>query len=127
MSDERIENVVTKVRTFLAELKSESGDWPEVTQDELTDLYELVSDILDAKFERDCDNDQVINFRLYDRRTTFPLPYMSVTIVDEHSSINDALTSINDAIGIAEQYNGYAKQISGIMKYYSKKREKDNG
>jgi len=125
MSDERIEQVVTTLRSFLSEQKSGDGEWPVVTQDELHDLYGLVVDILDAKFERDCDNDQVINFQMYDRRTTFPLPYTPVMKVDEHTSFKEVLSSINDAVGVSEQYTGYAKQISNTMNYYMNDKTND--
>lgn len=67
-----------KIDEFLAERRKSDGGYPEVTDKDLEQLYDIVQGLADLKAERDCDNDQGIEFLIYSRREHERLHYAAV-------------------------------------------------
>lgn len=50
-----------RVARFIADRReSEDGSWPQITDEDLEELYNIIALILDSKFECDCDGDRPI-------------------------------------------------------------------
>lgn len=112
------EEVVKMVEGYLKTPIKSDGDFPEVTDDDMDQLYKVFNAILEAKFERDCDNDMVINFVAYSHNKgvmhTIFVPH------DMTSDLNllDALRSQQIALSVAEQISRRAERpvIDKIMR-----------
>lgn len=69
----------TKIDKFISmRRKSKTGGWAEVTDCDIDDLSEIINDLLELKFERDCDNDLPVEFCLVDRNKHYSIPYVYV-------------------------------------------------
>ncbi len=64
MITKRLEKKISK---FLEKkVRTKDTGYPEVTDRELSDLYDIFRAIIDAKWELDCDGDSVISFDIID-------------------------------------------------------------
>lgn len=68
-----------RIEDFLQERKSARANWPEVTDEEFFELQEIFSQITDAKFERDCDGDSVIDITVINRRKHRSNPFVPMS------------------------------------------------
>jgi len=94
--------VVTKVKAFLENpILEQDASWPPVTDDDLRELSEVFADILEAKYQRDCDGDMVIDFALnrrnWGRMYTLREPHTH----REELDIEDAMRSMSYAAAVA--------------------------
>jgi len=68
------DEVVEKVRAFLQKpIRAEDSGWPPVTTEDLHEVWDLFHNILEAKYERDCDGDMVMQVEM-NRRVARALP-----------------------------------------------------
>lgn len=58
-------------------VEAEPGNWPIVMRDDLVELHEIVGEVIDLKFARDCDGDQAV-IPLFDDRTKGRMTFASV-------------------------------------------------
>lgn len=66
--------LLKRIEAFLAEpRKAKAADWPEVTDEDMAQLRDIVGRLIDLKFERDVDNDSPVEAVLVDR-TRFERP-----------------------------------------------------
>lgn len=73
------QKLAKKIEAYLAtRVKSQNGDWAEVTDKDLNTLYEIISGLIHAKYAPDADGDIPIEFRLIDRTKTRRLNYRPV-------------------------------------------------
>lgn len=80
------------VDEFLAErVKTDGGSWPEVSDKDFNALYNLFDAIVDAKFERDCDGDSVINFAVVNRKQHMPIHHYPVGYTHKAKSVAELL------------------------------------
>lgn len=105
---------VEKVRRLLDEflterVESDGGSWPEVSDKDFQALHELFEAIVDAKFERDCDGDSVINFAVVNRKKHMPLHHMPIGYTHKAKSLADLIRIANlhqcKVSGASEQVN----------------------
>lgn len=74
---------LAKLNAFLdTPCRAEGGSWPEVSDDDMKMLWALVGELVDLKFERDCDGDSVIDIVLtdrsrYEKPLYLPIPWAS--------------------------------------------------
>lgn len=61
------EELVQKIESFLQEKKVSSGGWPEVTNEEMASLHEILGLLISLKYERDPDGSLPVEFILNDR------------------------------------------------------------
>lgn len=66
------------IGVFLQERRKSDGGYPEVTELDIQQLWDIVQTLADMKAERDCDGDQVIEFGIYSRHEYEPLHYQPV-------------------------------------------------
>lgn len=95
--------VVARVAKFLETPVTTDDGWPEIPQDDWSELHGVIQDIIEAKFQRDCDNDQGVEYTLCNRRhgraEVIHVPYQTHTDAD----METALFAISIASGIVEQ------------------------
>jgi len=93
------QDVVSRVSDFLKDPVTTDGDWPVVTDPVWLELHEVVYNIIEAKFQRDCDNDQVIEFAMCNRKRN----RMHAITVPYHTRTPEEMEHAMYAIGTASQ------------------------
>ena len=94
-----------KIRKFLAEpKKTEDDGWPEVKPREIAQLYDIVDELIRAKWEPDCDGDVAVRVNL----TALPaeylyhhLPVPRTSNKSTHQQLAHALSMAHGNLGIA--------------------------
>ena len=104
--------VVKKLGVFLTKpVRAEDSEWPKVTDEHLRELYHMFHAIIEAKYERDCDSDMVVEFALGRRN------YGSLMAVNlPHSpekDLEDAFDALAMAGAISEAAN---RMITGKLR-----------
>lgn len=97
------QQVLDRVAAFLetpVEAEDGGASWPVVPDEVLHELYAVFSDILEAKFERDCDQDMVIEYAIGDRSKD-SLMYVHIPH-KPLDNIEQAMHSVSIASGIME-------------------------
>ena len=106
------EEIHTRLNKFLEVQKLSDGGYAEVSNEEFSELSELINDIIHLKYEMDCDGDIPIEFALtdrnkYERSRFFPMPYT-------HNATT--LKELIDALSCAEYNLATAQtQIKNIV------------
>jgi hypothetical protein len=72
------------VNTFLADHRESRGGWAQVTDGDITLLDAIIGKLIDAKSDRDPDNDRTIEYRVINRRQFRGMPFMLVPYEREH-------------------------------------------
>lgn len=67
-----------KLNQFLDLQIGDGCDWPVVEKEDFFKLHEIVRDVIDLKYERDCDNDSVLLFDITNRKTHYQSLYPSI-------------------------------------------------
>lgn len=63
-----VDAFLVKLGAFLKAPNHSDADWPTIPDEEFREGYELVGEMLDLKWARDCDSDSPIRFRMHERR-----------------------------------------------------------
>lgn len=64
---------------FLSERReSDNGDWSKPTEDDINLLYGIVYELIEQKFEKDCDGDLPLRFHVEDRTRYQSLMYLNI-------------------------------------------------
>lgn len=106
------EETLAVVTKFLETPVETDGDWPVVSDEDWQGLHDVFYHIIEAKFQRDCDHDQVVEYAICNRKKNrmhaIALPYNCETDADmEHMSF-----AAQQASAIVEQA---LKQIGFTM------------
>jgi hypothetical protein len=96
------DEVITKLTEYLAEpIMAEDASWPAVTGEDTNELGDLIWSILEAKFQRDCDNDMVMEFAVSRRNRgtlhTFTTPHNATTDEDRLDVVR-TIESMGDTV-----------------------------
>jgi hypothetical protein len=74
------------VDEFLKNPIKTDGDWPVLTDEDWKELHNVFYHIIEAKFQRDCDNDQVVDYAICNRKkqrmNVITVPYNCETDAD---------------------------------------------
>lgn len=71
--DKKLEEMIDE---YLKERKlSDTEGWPDVTDEEISSLQEIIWELTGLKYESDCDGDSVINTVWIENRKKFSIPY----------------------------------------------------
>jgi len=96
------DDVVSRVAAFLETPIRTDGDWLEITEEDWKELHLVIQDIIEAKFQRDCDGDHTVEYALCNRKLgrleTIQVPYHTETDAD----MEKAMFAISRASGIVE-------------------------
>lgn len=97
------EDVVARVSKFLETPVTTDDGWPIIPDEEWTELHHVIQDIIEAKFQRDCDNDQGVEYAICNRKNgrmeVLVVPYECETDKDmEHAAFTAQMAN-----SIAEQ------------------------
>ena len=96
-------DVVQLVSDFLRKPITTDGDWPVLSDEDWKEIHEVFYQIIEAKFQRDCDNDQVIEYALCNRKnntmSVINVPYDLSTDKDMERGMH----AISTASGIIER------------------------
>ena len=77
------EGLFSKLEDFLKTRKTSDGGYADVADDEMSQLVDIVRDVLELKYERDPDGDMPVEFQLVDR-TRYQAPlFMPVRRTDK--------------------------------------------
>ena len=121
---ERKDKLVERLTAYLAEFVETRGSgWAAATDADINGLCKIFREVIDLKFERDCDGDSVINFDVANRRhgrliSTF-VPYDP-----SHRSNNpdpvlpaDQLAYISDSLRAANYLISSGQEIIRVVQY----------
>lgn len=96
-------DVVKLVEDFLKTPVTTDDGWPELTTKDWKGLHEVFYQILEAKFQRDCDNDQGIEYALCDRKNgtmqTIQIPYG----YESDEDVEQMMSAMGVAAGIIDR------------------------
>lgn len=106
------DDVIKLVSKFLETPIESDGGWPEIPDEEWKMLHEVFYQIIEAKFQRDCDSDQGVEFELCNRKKhrmqSLRIPYTTKTDTD----MEQAAHAIGHAANIVDQLS---RQMSFAM------------
>lgn len=101
---------LAKLNAFLDQPRaSVDTSWPTVTEEDMQELWGLVGDLIDLKFERDCDGDSVIDVILTDRsRYEKPL-YLPIPWSSQRTGSDDDAPDLQKCVEAAQRHSCMAK------------------
>lgn len=67
-----------KIDAFLEVRRKSSGGWPDVSEEDMEQLGEIIRSLIKAKFETDPDGDLPVEFGLTNRQTEMRNPFVEV-------------------------------------------------
>jgi len=104
--------VVYMVEDFLKTPVASDGGWVDITDEDWKMLHEIVHSIIEAKFQRDCDNDQSVGFALCNRKNgsmeTIRVPYT----LESPQDMEQAVHAMGHAASIIDRLS---KTVSYMM------------
>ena len=68
-----VDKALAKLKTFLMKPDHGDGEWPKVSDEELTKAYDLVGEVLDLKWGQDVDGDAPVRVRIWHRAQEHPV------------------------------------------------------
>lgn len=75
----RKEKLLGLIESFLAvRKKGMGGSWPDVTEDEMNELWDILNHIILLKYEKDADGDLPVVYELVDRTKYHRLDYVPI-------------------------------------------------
>lgn len=92
------DDFLRKLSRFLEERKDGKGSWAPVTREEVTEMYNLLYEMLGLKYAEDCDGDLPIQIKIIDRTKFqslhfFPMP---------HLPLDSNLAQVHEYLGLAQ-------------------------
>lgn len=110
-----------KIEKFLAEKRlSDRGNRAIATKEDMELLHEIINDLLDAKFEEDCDGGRTVEFLLVNRNTHqrlhySPIPY-TFDVFDPKVLFNVVfLADVNSSIA-KEELTRQIRHLEDVIK-----------
>lgn len=125
----RREALATRLDVFLSDFRASEdrgGGWPNITTEEMVELLDIFGEIIDLKFERDCDGDRAIQY-VATYRKAHRLHYvlspvrldMDAPDEDWNRYVNDQLQAIDYLSGVASEQ---ARVLNGEIRHRNEKR-----
>jgi hypothetical protein len=106
------------IELFLSEPReSNNGDWSKPTDDDMELLYSIIYELIEQKFERDCDGDLPLKFHVCDR-TRFESPcYIDVPHTGLHATLDERVRAMEAVSILASTYNGRLDTMTRSLRY----------
>lgn len=113
--------VVENVRKFLeTPIRADGDGWPPVTTEDLHEVWDLFHNILEAKYERDCDGDMVMEVEM-NRRNRGNMVALRTT--HRRNGPVDLAEAMRDIQYITDVAAGMVKQIAGPIQLHEQERQ----